>query len=70
MKDSFFLWLLIALLLAGMAFTLLCSPRQSRHGYAACREQENVRSVISRALASTHGSDTLFRLLTGERLSW
>ena len=33
--DNLFIWLLVALLLAGMAVTLLCTPRGSKHGYGS-----------------------------------
>ena len=31
--DDFFIWILVAFLLAGIAVTLLCTPRGSTHGY-------------------------------------
>jgi hypothetical protein len=31
--DNLFIWVLVALLLAGIAATLLCTPRGSTHGY-------------------------------------
>ena len=33
--DDFFIWALVAFLLAGIAVTLLCAPRGSKHGYGS-----------------------------------
>jgi hypothetical protein len=33
--DDLFIWILVALLLAGITITLLCTPRGSKHGYGA-----------------------------------
>ena len=41
--DDFFIWVLVAFLLAGIAVTLLCTPRGSTHGYG--RLETAVRSV-------------------------
>ena len=36
--EDLFIWLLVALLIAGIAVTLICSPRGSRHGYGSLSE--------------------------------